>query len=171
MIAAPDVGADYSRYTVEGGDIVDADHPTFGYCDHTFDSDGLRRTRLQASFRAGSGTLSPVSNEIVVYRPGGAVQALAEVRAHLNCTSYRPSDTVEATSLRQVVAVKGSPPGSIAECNQLRYADKKTVWSCSTYLVRADVLSAVYTYGPTLAEAQRLAGIYVPVAASRLAAA
>ena len=78
------VGKGYVR--LERRDGVGVGTRTLDLCGRTgYPSEKLRTTRLQVDYLKRGGTIG-LSNEVVTYRPGGAKQAMREVRHHaLHC--------------------------------------------------------------------------------------
>ncbi len=132
---------------------------TLDLCGYRFASEKLRTNRLQVNY-VHSGRTVTLSNEIVAYQPGGAVQALEEVAyAATHCPSAplkSLSKGVSAVSYRilPVPLVEPLPAGALAYAVtiSLTYEGEHTQQSdIVVYQIRGNVLSGVYGYGGTLA--------------------
>lgn len=77
----------------EKGDLVDG-YVTLDVCGGTFPSEALRTARHQVAFGARNG--DSISTETVAYEPGGADQAMAELRSAIaNCPRGFVNSSVE----------------------------------------------------------------------------
>jgi hypothetical protein len=132
---------------------------TLDMCGYKFGSEKLRTNRLQVNY-IHPGPSVTLSNEVVTYRPGGAVQALEEVAyaaSHCPKTALKSLDKgVSAVSFRvaPVPLTESLPAGSLAYAItiSLTYKGKRTNENdIVVYQIRGNVLSGVYGYGGTLA--------------------
>jgi hypothetical protein len=135
-------------------------------------SEVLRTGRLQVNYAAKGASIG-LSNEIVIYRPGGAAKAMREVAQHADNCPNRPIDTGEAglpplrftitrltdsRLLKGYVAVKIRVRGTV----KLRVkgkvqATKVDQTSYAVYQRLGNVLSGTYSYGPNTAAQRRFA--------------
>ena len=124
---------------------------TLDLCGFSFPSEQLRSARLQVNY-VHSGTAAEVSNEIVRYRKGGAVQALREVTyAARHCPhtavpstvqgvgplTYRIKEISNSFLLPNHLAILVSASGAIG-------GKHTSVTTVAVYQVHGDVLSGVY---------------------------
>ncbi|HLW94445.1 MAG TPA: hypothetical protein VKS25_03620, partial [Solirubrobacteraceae bacterium] len=77
VLKASQVGAGYKSAVIPGGRQV-AGQVTLDLCYYTYASESLRMARLQEGYLKAAGQPA-VSNEVVVYRSGGAAAALSEL--------------------------------------------------------------------------------------------
>ncbi|MGZ8693979.1 MAG: hypothetical protein ACXWYS_00920 [Gaiellaceae bacterium] len=134
-------------------------------CFRAFPSEARRVERLQVGYsRRGS---EDTSNEVVRYRPGGAQQALREVRS-ASCNQLKREDRGGVDIITMTVrrlSPKGAPAGSVTiviETVLVSGGLRQVLNGAGVYLVRGNVLSGVYTYGDEsapVARAVRLARI------------
>ena len=139
--------------------------PTLDLCFRAFPSEARRVERLQVGYsRRGN---EDVSNELVRYRPGGAKQALREVKS-VSCNQLKHEDRGGVDILTMTVrrvSPKGAPPGSVTltvETVVVSGGLRNVLTGAGVYQVRGNVLSGVYTYGDEkapVARAVRLAKI------------
>jgi hypothetical protein len=151
VLAPAQVGAGYHLLERQGGRGLQT--PTMDLCGFRFPSEGLRTGRVQVNY-ARSASLPALSNEVVSYRRGRALQALAEVRAAIrqcpkkavpNPSGSGPPITFRVTSL----PTRGLLPGSIAfrvVVSATVSGVRRTETVVVVYQVRSDVLSGVYAY-------------------------
>jgi len=85
------VGKGYVMAVGNGGKGVKA-QATLNLCGRDYPSEGFRSTRLQATYRK-SGSATQISNEVVTYRAGAAVQAMREAAQHAVGCPNRPIAT------------------------------------------------------------------------------
>jgi hypothetical protein len=136
---------------------------TLDVCGYKFGSEKLRTNRLQVNY-IHSGNAVTLSNEIVTYRPGGAVQALEEVAyAASHCPSTPLKTMAKGIStvsfkVAPVPLTEPLPAGSVAYevTISLTYTGKQTRQNdIVVYQIRGNVLSGVYGFGGTLAARTR----------------
>ncbi|HWB23800.1 MAG TPA: hypothetical protein VG652_13045 [Gaiellaceae bacterium] len=136
---------------------------TLDMCGYKFGSEKLRTNRLQVNY-VHSGNAVTLSNEIVTYRPGGAVQALEEVAyaaSHCPSTPLRSmAKGISTVSFKvsPVPLMEPLPAGSVAYAVtvSLTYKGKQTKENdIVVYQIRGNVLSGVYGFGGTLAARTR----------------
>jgi hypothetical protein len=137
-----------------------------------YPSEKLRTHRLQVNYAAKSTPIG-LSNEVVVYRPGGAAQALREVGTHADTCPNRPIVTGEAglpplrftitrisdpRLLKGYVAVRIRVRGTVKlKVKGKVQARKVDQTSYAVYQRFGNVLSGTYSYGPNTAAQQRFA--------------
>jgi hypothetical protein len=145
VLAPSQVGAGYQLSQIPGGQKVQGE-VTLDFCHGTYPSESLRTARLQVAYSA-HGNAYQASNEVVAYRPGGAQQALGEVKR-------------EVAICPRAVQVVSDPrllPGSIAILESVSgviNGTPQTGYMMAAYQVRGNVLSGVYGFGPSAASAQ-----------------
>jgi hypothetical protein len=137
---------------------------TLDLCGFTFHSERLRAKRLQVNYvRPGSPVV--VSNEVVVYRPGGTKLALSELRRAIATCPRGPVDSNIAgigpiTYRLKKLRFPALLPGSIAlRVHITGKANGRHVdfTSLGVYQVKGAVLSGVYTMGGAITAQERLA--------------
>jgi hypothetical protein len=137
-----------------------------------YPSEKLRTARLQVNYAAKAKSLG-LSNEVVVYRPGGAAQALREVAHHAATCPNSPISTGEPglpplrftitrisdpRLLRGYVAVRIRVRGTVKlKVKGKLQAQKVDQTSYAVYQRRGNVLSGTYSYGPNTPAQQRFA--------------
>jgi hypothetical protein len=134
---------------------------TLDLCFRSFASEGRRLERLQLGYaRRGQ---EDTSNEVVRYRPGGAQQALRELKS-VSCDNLKHEAGVDITTMTvRRVSPKGAPPGSVTltvETILVSGGLRNELHGAGVYQVRGNVLSGVYAYGdesPPVARAVKLA--------------
>jgi hypothetical protein len=155
------VGAGYA--IAPGSRDRNLNGPTLDLCFRSFPSEARRVERLQLGYaRRGN---EDTSNEVVRYRPGGAQQALREVRSatcdHLKREARGGVDLATMTVRR--VSPKGAPAGSVTLTVETEFISggvRTAITAAGVYQVRGNVLSGVYAYGDEsfpVARAVRLA--------------
>jgi hypothetical protein len=169
------VGPGY-RLVVRSDSVCLTACATLDLCGSRFASEGLRIARLQVNY-VRPGRAVALSNEVVRYRPGGARQALAEVRRAVDQCPTTPV----GSGLKGVPPLTYRPaplrarhllPGSLAF--RLRVSggtgaarvDQTVV---VVYQARGEVLSGVYSYatpGVALADQIRV-GLHAAAASAR----
>ena len=137
-----------------------------------YPSEKLRTARLQVNYAARSKTIG-LSNEVVVYQPGGAAQALREVGKHADTCPTTPIDTGEAglpplrftitrisdpRLLRGYVAVRIRVRGTVKlKVKGKLQAQKVDQTSYAVYQRLGNILSGTYSYGPNTSAQQKFA--------------
>jgi hypothetical protein len=137
-----------------------------------YPSEKLRTHRLQVNYAARAKAIG-LSNEVVLYRPGGAAQALREVAKHADTCPNRPIVTGEAglpplrftitritdsRLLKGYVAVKIRVRGTVKlKVKGKLQARKVDQTSYAVYQRLGNVLSGTYSYGPNTPAQQRFA--------------
>jgi hypothetical protein len=137
-----------------------------------YPSEQLRTARLQVNYAAQSKSIG-LSNEVVLYRPGGASQAIREVGKHADTCPNRPIDTGEAglpplrftitrisdsRLLKGYVAVRIRVRGTVKlKVKGKLQARKVDQTSYAVYQRLGNILSGTYSYGPNTAAQQRFA--------------
>jgi hypothetical protein len=150
ILAPAQVGPGYRLEERPDGHGVKG-YVTLDMCGFVFRSEALRTDRLQVNYmRPGSVALS---NEVVLYQPGGARQALHEVETAIrHCPPGPVRSRVEGLEhvtyrIRQI-NVPGVLPGSIALLIHLQAAYKRRSivgTNIAVYQVRGNLLSGIYT--------------------------
>jgi hypothetical protein len=137
-----------------------------------YPSEKLRTKRLQVNYAAKSKSIG-LSNEVVLYRPGGAAQAIREVGKHADTCPNRPIDTGEAglpplrftitrisdpRLLKGYVAVRIRVRGTVKlKVKGKLQAQKVDQTSYAVYQRLGNILSGTYSYGPNTAAQQKFA--------------
>jgi hypothetical protein len=146
---------------------------TVDLCGFVFRSEGLRTARLQVNYARPASALK-VSNEVVFYRPGGAAEALREVRlAVAHCPRGPVKSTIAGVGpltyrIRPLAAPNGLLPGAITltlHVSGTMNGQRVATTSAAIYQVRGNVLSGVYGYGNPLA-AQTTLALHAAVASA-----
>jgi hypothetical protein len=154
VLTPSQVGSGLTLKQFPGGNQV-AGQVTLDLCGYTFHSEALRVARRQVGYARGG--VPVASNEVVAYKPGGAVTALAEVRAAIaQCPAGYVSSRVRGVgqlknSIRHFSA-PGLLPRSIAIVDHITQQLNGKTQSFDAVIVfqaRQDVLSGVYGYGVT----------------------
>lgn len=152
VLKPPQVASDVTLEAFPGGDKV-AGEVTLDLCGYAFRTEAVRLARLQVVY-ARRGT-ALISNEVVAYKPGGAMSAMRELRAAIaQCPAGFAASTVPGmgqlkNSIEQIRA-PGLLPGSIAFLDRIiqRLDGKTSRWdTIFVFQARRDVLSAVYGWG------------------------
>jgi hypothetical protein len=145
-IAAGQMGAGWTSQPLPGGDQVQG-QVTFDLCGASFPSEGLRIARHQISLVSSS---EAISNEAVIYRPGGARQARGELlHAVATCPTGPVQDAVAGAGL-VTFKVKALPadahwlPGSVALDIAVTNSSGQTLEQVAIYQFHGDTMSAVY---------------------------
>jgi len=146
------VAPDVTLKRFPGGNQV-AGQVTLDLCGYTFRTEALRLARLQMAYTRGS--IPVVSNEVVAYKPGGAVSALRELRTAIaHCPAGFVSSNVRGTGqLKNSISRISAPgvlAGSIAILDRItqKLNGKTTRFDAIlVFQARHDVLSGVYGYG------------------------
>jgi hypothetical protein len=155
LLKPAQVGTGYILVLVDGGQTLK--RPTLDICHETLPSEKLRLARDLVGF-VRSQTDAAISNEIVVYKPGGAAQALRDV---VNGVKRCPNGpvVVGTTSITTRIATlhpKGRfLPGWVA----FGYHQTGTIaghavsqYAALLYQRRGNVLSVVVAHGSSLPE-------------------
>jgi len=137
---------------------------TLDLCGYTFRSEQLRVARLQVNYvRPGSAV--KLSNEVVVYRPGGAAEAMREVAAAARtCPKTPVSSTVQGVGplSYRITRLTDSRllPGAIAlrlRIGGVVRGKRLSETVVSIYQWHGNVFSGVYGYGGTTATREAIA--------------
>jgi hypothetical protein len=136
---------------------------TLDLCGRTgYPSESLRVARIQVNYLRAGTTLG-LSNEVVAYKPGGAQQAMREVRKHAVSCPHTPIDTgqpglpklrmaitpiTDSKLLKGYVAVRVRVTGTVKG----KHVDET---SYAVYQRLGNVLSGVYSFGPNTPSQQR----------------
>jgi len=153
VLTPTQVGVAYLKLAATDG--VGLKNRTLDLCGVDYPSEQLRTARLQVDYLRNGGTLG-LSNEVVVYKPGGTSQAMREVIAHaINCphtpitpgVQGLPKLVFEITRikdshlLKDYLAVRIRVTGTVKgkHYDQTSYA---------VYQRLGNVFSGVYSWGP-----------------------
>jgi hypothetical protein len=139
---------------------------TLDLCGQSFRSEAFRTDRLQVDYYTRSSTAVSLSNEVVVYKPGKARTALAEVRyVAQHCPSKPvvspyggPAIRYRLTSLSDAQLVQGYVALRV-DARGVFNGKVKTITVLGVYQVKGDVLVGVYAYpgkGMTFAQTQKV---------------
>jgi hypothetical protein len=128
---------------------------TLDLCGQTFRSEKMRVARVQLSWIRNTGGGPFLSNEVVAYKPGGAAQAMRELRAAVKaCPKGFVKSTIPGAGMikNQFDPIKGKDfvDNSLGLIDHItEKVGKKTLKfdSLLVYQVRGNVLSAVYGFG------------------------
>lgn len=160
VLATSQVGTGYQAAVIPGGKLV-AGETTLDFCNKTYSSEALRSARLQVEYTHKGGP--QLSNEVVSYQPGGARQALAEMRhAAATCkngpVAHPPSGVRDLVRHTQLLSDPHLLPGAIAILETdsgIVKGKHRTSQTIAIFQVRGNVLSGVYGYGSSLAALKR----------------
>jgi hypothetical protein len=128
---------------------------TLDLCGYTFRSEALRVARVQLSYIMNSGGGPFLSNEVVAYKPGGAAQAMKELRrAIATCPKGFVKSRVPGAGLikNRFDPIKSQYflPGTVGVIDHITEKVKKKTYKFDSLLVyqqRGNVLSGVYSFG------------------------
>ena len=150
------VGKGYGVYARQDGFGVKA-APTLDLCGRKgYASEKLRVDRLQVNYLKRNSTLG-LSNEVVRYKPGGAVKAIREVAQHASSCPHTPISTGQSgvgpvrftiTPVRDAKLLKGYVAVRVHAVGKLTSGKKVDDISYAIYQRVGDVLSGVYSFGP-----------------------
>jgi hypothetical protein len=174
VLRGPQIGAGYKLVERPDGHGV-ARFVTLSMCGFAFPSERLRTDRLQVDYvRAGAAVT--LSNEVVIYRPGGAAQAIREVAGAVAQCPLGPVQTgvqglgpltYELSRLRPT----GLLPGYVAFRAHVKGKSQGKAFEDTAIIVyqrRGNVLSVVYCYGGTLASRTTIAFVAARASAKNL---
>jgi hypothetical protein len=174
VLKASQVGPEYRLRSRPDGQGVKG-YVTLDLCGFTFPSEALRTQRLQVNYvRAGSPL--GLSNEVVVYRPGGTQKVLRELR---HAVSHCPTGPVGShiagfgpvTYRLKTLHPRRLLPGSIVLRVHVvgkasgRHIDLTVV---TIYQTSGTVLSGIYTSGGPILAQERLGAHAAAESAKRL---
>jgi hypothetical protein len=154
VLRAAQVGPGSITREIPGGRAV-AGQVTLDVCGYRFRSEKLRVARIQLSWISNTGGPPFLSNEVVAYKPGGAAQALKELRqAVAACPKGFVKSRVSGAGMIKNkfnrIKGRGFLPGTVGLIDHITEKAKgKTLRfdSLLVYQVRGNVLSAVYSFG------------------------
>jgi len=160
------VGKGYDVYARKDGFGVKA-APTLDLCGQpkSYPSEKLRVGRLQVDYLSKSAKIG-LSNEVVRYKPGGAAQAMREVRRHaLACPDHAIDAGVAGagplrftiTVLHDAKLVQGYLAVRVRAVGRLKNGKRVDQTSYAVYQRVGSVLSGVYSFGPNTGAQQRFA--------------
>jgi hypothetical protein len=160
------LGKGYGVYARKDGFGVKA-APTLDLCGKpkSYPSESLRVDRLQVDYLKKQ-TRIGLSNEVVRYKLGGAVQAMRELRRHARACPRRPVDTglsgvgplrFTLTVLRDSNLELDSIAVRVRAVGALTNGKHVDQTSYAVYQRVGDVISGVYSFGPNTAAQQRFA--------------
>ncbi|HVA32389.1 MAG TPA: hypothetical protein VMU58_14090 [Gaiellaceae bacterium] len=162
ILKANQVGPGYLLYQRSDGHGVKG-QVTLNLCGTDYPSESMRRTRLQTNYLRRNTTLG-ISNEVVTYRAGGAAQAMHEVIQHATNCPHRPIDSgvqglpkllFQIARVRVAHLLKGYLAVEITTSGVIKGKHIVQV-SYAVYQRLGDVLSGVYSFGPTGSNAAQL---------------
>jgi hypothetical protein len=164
VLSAAEVGAGYKGSVIpRGGTFLGG--ATLDLCAGAYPSESLRTGRLQMSY-VHAGKAVRVSNEVVTYVPGGAQEALREVRAVAKSCARKPAvvtqGKVKTTTEVAPIHDPNLLPGSVAVRIHVHQPGSRPedTTGVAIYQVKNNVLSGVYAWvnnGTTLAQAEKIA--------------
>jgi hypothetical protein len=171
-LRASQVGPGYRAEVIPGGGLV-RNQVSLDLCSVRFLSEESRSARLQLAYTRRGSPLQ-LSNEVVRYTRGGAELAFNELSATVALCPRKPRLSpvrgvgLLAWRLKRIEDSRLLPSSLALEVQVTRtYEGKRQVrQALFVYQVRGDVLSAVYTYGGTLA-AQRRFGLRAAAESAR----
>lgn len=115
ILTPAQVGSGFTGTTIPGGRQVKG-QVTLDLCGQDYASEAKRLQRLQTVYARKGGTVA-LSNEVVRYKPGGALQALAEVRRHVRTA---PTSRSRARSEEVPRGTSRSRRSTIRNCSPAR---------------------------------------------------
>lgn len=158
VLTAKQAGFGYTRYTMQDGRRVQG-QVTLDFCGGGYASEALRSKRFQTIY-ANPGGVAQLSNEVVLYIPGGAQQALREVgRRVRTCPRTAVPSPVPGNGAERYLSVglihdRGLLAGSVAVKMTVQVVDngqKVTREIIAIYQRHGNFLSGVYASGGTAA--------------------
>ncbi len=180
-----DLPEGYGADQFQRGDEVEG-QVSLDLCAATFPSEQLRTARHQVRYAlegldpSGSDDLSDsawVSTETVAYRPGGAEQAMQELRdAVASCPSgYVPSVIANVPDLRTTITpmrpAAGWQADHLAVVNTIEFRTGESLRLALVYQRRGDVLAMVYVPAGVRGRGEGLARRTATLLSERLATA
>jgi hypothetical protein len=159
ILAPAQVGLGYLKIAATNG--VGLKERTLDLCGVDYASERLRTARLQVNYLRSGGTLG-LSNEVVVYKPGGIAEAFSELNAHATHCPHTPispgvqglpklrftiTRITDSHLLKGYLAVRIRVTGTVSgkRYDQTSYA---------VYQRLGNVFSGVYSWGPATAAQQ-----------------
>lgn len=146
-VSAQQLGAGWTSQTMTAGDEVQG-QVTMDLCGAEFPSESLRTARHQVILSSTSG--ERFSNEVVLYRPGGAQQARTELlKAIATCPSGPVEGTVKGEGML-IFKINTLPsdghwlPGTVAVHGVVTDATGQSEDEVLIYQFRGDAMSAIY---------------------------
>jgi hypothetical protein len=140
--------------------------PTLDLCGRKgYPSEKLRVDRLQVNYLKQKTQLG-LSNEVVRYKPGGAAQAMRELRRHaLVCPSHAIDSGLSGvgplrftiTMLHDGKLAQGAVAVRVRAVGKLKSGKHVDQTSYAVYQRAGDLLSGVYSFGPNTPAQQRFA--------------
>lgn len=146
------VGTGWTSKLIPGGDQVQG-QVTLDLCGERFLSESMRIARRQVVLTppgAGANSTDAISNEIVIYRPGGAQQAQSELMQSItSCPTGPVQGTVAGEGmLTYKISTLSSDthwlPGTVAIRAVITNSSGQRADTVSIYQFHGDALSAVY---------------------------
>lgn len=123
-------------------------------CEKNFASESKREAREQVSYtiQGPKGPLVAASNEVVLYRAGGASEAYSELMSAVaSCpSSYALAGGNSLSQSQMVPVAHGLASETVALAQYLTQAGDPSVWQIGIYQFHGNYLTAVYVYNPTL---------------------
>ncbi len=150
------VGKGYVMSPAAGGSGVTGDR-TMNLCGVDYSSESLRVSRIQANYFKRGQTLGLANEVVVAYRSGGARQAILEAFRHAASCPNRPVDSgVKGLPKLTFAITRFSAPHLLEGYLAVQIDASGTVkgrriaqTSYAVYQRRGNVLSGVYSFGPT----------------------
>jgi len=154
VLKAAEIGPGSITRQIPAGDVLQG-QVTLDLCGFKFRSEALRLARLQLSYIHNNGTGPFLSNEVVVYKHGGAALAMRELRkAVAHCPKGFVKSPVPGAGLirNRFDPIKSAKflPGSVGLIDHItEKVKKKTLHfdSLLVYQAHWNVLSGVYAFG------------------------
>jgi hypothetical protein len=157
-LTAAQLGTGFTQHVIAGGTRLKG-RATLNVCGMTFASEAMRVARLENVYRR-TGDPTWMSNEVVRYQPGGAQEALSEVRyAVAHCPqgpTVDPATAVEAVFTPAFLTLAGLPRDASSWRISVKLGSR-TRHIVFAYEVRGDYLSGIYVYGPDFTSDETLA--------------
>lgn len=145
-ISAQQMGAGWTSQPLPDGDQVQG-QVTLDLCGASFPSESLRIARHQIKLLSAT---DAISNEAVIYRPGGAQQARSELlHAAATCPTGPVQDAVAGVGMATFKVRSLSPdahwlPGTVALDITVTNSGGQTLEEVAIYQFHGDAMSAVY---------------------------
>jgi hypothetical protein len=149
VVTAHEVGSGYLRVQFSGEQSLQT--PTLDMCHLSFPSEKLRLARAHVTFQRGQQDPT-VTNEVVLYKQGGAAEAMREIRAGVSRCPKGPVvvGNVSLTTQITPIKLKGSfLKGAIAlSFHEFGTVKNQPVAQDGTvlYQSRGNLLSATFAY-------------------------
>jgi hypothetical protein len=149
VVKAAQVGPGYVLVPYEAARTLS--RPTLDMCHMTFPSEALRTARDRVTFQRGENDPT-IANEVVAYKPGGAAQAMRDIRGSVKRCPNGPVKSGKASITTQITVLHLHGkllPGFVAlEIRASGTVAGKAVALDGTalYQRRGNILSGVFAY-------------------------